>query len=196
VGEKKRQAEMKEHIARIEYKEWGSDELASLMELQFIKTMRPMMNRASRKINYRYTLTLHPEAQADEELRVSTTADSEGPRFGSRKRALDERTKIYQAAFGVEADGLFFHNEMSKWHMILGREKVIERLRDKMHSDELVLADGVIELPGRHPHERAFIKIEEGCLKEVHLVDAHGEIEIHPLEDYPDMRRLVARFGR
>lgn len=196
VGDKKRQAEMKEHIARIEYKEWGSDELASLMELQFIKDLRPLMNRASRKINYRYTLTLHPEAPAGEELRVSTSIDSEWPRFGSRARAQEERAKIYQAAFGVEADGLFFQQEMSKWHIILGREKVQERLQAKLLADELVLTDGAIELPGRRRDERAFIKIEDGRLKEVQLVDSQGEVEIYPLEDYPDMRRLVARFSR
>jgi DNA polymerase III epsilon subunit family exonuclease len=194
VGLSKKDLELRSHVARVEYKEWGSDLLASLMELQFIKTLRPLMNRASRKINFRYTLTLHPKSLPGEEVRVSTTVDEESPRYGSRERAKDARAKVYKDALGVEADGLFFTTQMEKFRAALGEAVVMERLREKMAPESMTLADRDLELPGRTKGERALVVIRQGGLKEVQIIDEHGEVEIHEIGDYPDMRRLVLSY--
>jgi hypothetical protein len=152
------------------------------------------MNRASRKINFRYTLSLHPQAAPGSEVRVSTTTDEEAPRFGSRKMAEAARARVYQEAFAVEADGLFFVEKMRQYRTVLGDEAVAQRLQEKISPHQILLSENEIPLPGRTPREQAFVIIREGRLQEVQLIDEQGEVEIYPLEDYPDMRRLVAKF--
>lgn len=196
AGNSKRDLEIRQHVACVETKEWGSDLVASLMELHFIKTLRPVMNRASRKINFRYTLTLHPQAAPGEEVRVSTTTDEEASRWGSRVMAQAARTRVYQEAFAVEADGLFFVEKMRQFRQILGAEKVAERLAEKMSPENVLSGDHEIEQAGRRADEKAFVVVRQGQLQEVRFVDAHGEVEIHPLENYPDMKRLVVRHLR
>lgn len=194
AGNSKRDLEIRQHVARVEVLEWGSDLVASLMELQLIKSMRPVMNRASRKINFRYTLTLHPQAPPGEEVRVSTSTDEEASRWGSRKTAQEARVKVYQEAFAVEADGLFFVEKMRQFRQILGTEKVIDRLAEKMSPEAVLSGDHEIEGPGRRAGEKSFVVVRQGQLQEVRFLDEHGEVEIHPLENYPDMKRLVVRF--
>jgi DNA polymerase III epsilon subunit family exonuclease len=193
AGSSKRDLEIRQHVARVEAREWGSDLVASLMELHFIKTLRPVMNRASRKVNFRYTLTLHPSAPPGDEVRVSTTTDEDASRWGSRVMAQAARTRVYQEAFAVEADGLFFVEKMRQFHQILGAEKVMARLAEKMSPEAVLSGDHEIEGPGRRADEKSFVVVRQGQLQEVRFVDAHGEVEIHPLENYPDMKRLVVR---
>jgi DNA polymerase III epsilon subunit family exonuclease len=196
AGNTKRDIELRTHVAKIDFKLWGSDELASLMELHYIKALRPLMNRASRKVNFRYTLSLHPQAAPGSEVRVSTTADEDVPRFGSRKMAEEARAKVYQAAFAVEADGLFFVEKMRQYRTVLGDAAVAQRLAEKIYPHQTLLTENDIALPGRTPKEQAFVIVREGRLIEVQLVDEQGEVEIYPLEDYPDMRRIVAKFTK
>lgn len=194
AGTTKRDLELRQHVARVEAREWGSELVASLLELHFIKTMRPVMNRASRKINFRYTLTLHPEAAPGEEVRVSTCKDEEASRWGSRAMAQAARTRVYQEAFAVEADTLFFAEKMRQFRQILGVGKVMERLAEKLSPEAVLSGDHEIEQPGRRADEKAYVVVRQGQLQEIRFVDAHGEVEIHPLENYPDMKRLVVRF--
>lgn len=196
AGKTKRDIELRTHVARIEYKLWGSDQLASLMELHFIKTLRPVINRQGRKVMFRYTLTLHPTAAPGSEVRVSTTSDDEGPRWGSRKFAEAARARVYQEALGVEADGLFFIEKMKQFRTVLGDEAVAQRLAEKISPNQILLGDREIEWPGREPGGRAIVVIRQSRLVEVQLVDPQGEVEIYPLEDFPDMRRLIARFAK
>lgn len=196
AGDKKREQELREHVARIEFMEWGSDLVASLMEFHFIKTLRPALNRANRKIQFRYTLTLHPESEPGAELRVSTVKDGEevSLRYGSRKFAQEARERIYKEAFALEADGLFFIDQMRQFRRLLGETQVMERLRSKMQPRELLSGDHVIREKGRTPGEFSQVVIKNGELKEIQLIQSDGEVEIHKIESYPDLKRIVARY--
>ncbi|MBY0517228.1 MAG: GIY-YIG nuclease family protein [Bacteriovoracaceae bacterium] len=194
TGINKREVEMKSHIARIDYIEWGSELAASLMELQLIKTLKPVMNRAGKKRVFRYTLSLHPEALPGEEIRVSSSSDEEFLRFGSKIKAQEVRQKIYQQAFGVEADGLFFVRQMEQFRKVLGHETVLARLREKMTPSSLPLEDHTVELAGRKRDEKTLIVVRNGALKELQFIDSQGEVEIYALEDFPDMKAMVRSY--
>jgi DNA polymerase III subunit epsilon len=194
AGSNKREKELREHVARIDFKEWGSELVASLMELHFIKTLRPSLNRASRKISFRYSLALHPESEPGSELRVSTLKDESPLKFGSRKSAQEAREKIYKDAFAVDADGLFFIDQMRQLRNVLGNEEVFKRLKVKMNPVDLLKGDYVIQKPGPKQHDLIEVIIKSGELKEVRSIDNNGEVEIYPLESYPDMLRIVTRY--
>jgi DNA polymerase-3 subunit epsilon len=196
AGDKKREQEIREHVARIEFMEWGSDLVASLMEFYFIKTLRPTLNRANRKTQFRYILTLNTESEPGAELRVSTIKDDDevSLRFGSRQFAQDARERIYKEAFAVEADGLFFVDKMRQFRRVLGSEQVIDRLKEKMQPRELLSGDHVIREKGRTPGEFSQVVIQNGELKEIQLVQSDGEVEVHRIESYPDLKRIVARY--
>ncbi len=196
VGTTGRNLELRKLVAKVEYQEWGSELAASLMELQLIKSLRPSLNRAGRKKHFRYTLTFHPDAEPGDEVRLSTSVSEEhsAPRFGSKKRAKDARSELYQSAFGIEADGLFFKDQMKKFRSILGNEAVIQRLQEKFQSGEVKYQDQEIELPGRRSNEKSFIVIQNSSIHELRFIDDQGELEIYPLEDFPDMRRILSSF--
>lgn len=196
AGDKKREQELRGHVARIEFLEWGSDLVASLMEFHFIKTLKPSLNRANRKTQFRYTLILSSESEPGAELRVSTVKDDEDVslRFGSRKFAQQAREKIYKEAFALEADGLFFVDQMRQFRRVLGGDQVIERLREKMQPRELISGDHVIREKGRTPSEFSQVVIKNGELTEIQMIQADGEVEVHRIESYPDLKRIVARY--
>ena len=75
-------------------------------------------------------------------------------------------------------------------------QRVGLRSSQKISPHQILLTENEIALPGRTPKEKAFVIVREGRLQEVQLVDEQGEVEIYPLEDYPDMRRLVAKFTK
>ncbi len=194
AGEKKRDRELRQHVARVDYQLWGSEALASLMELHFIKTLRPALNRAGRKTNYRYGLALHPQAPAGQELRVITGESDEAQRFGSRRYAEAACERIYQEAFGVRPGTLSFPAQMEVFRRTLGAEQVAARLREKLQEVRVELSDGSFALPAPPRHQVCQLVVAGGELKEVQLVDEQGEVHIYPLENYPDMRRVVAKL--
>jgi hypothetical protein len=119
AGSNKREKELREHVGRIDFKEWGSELVASLMELHFIKTLR---------------------------------------------------------------------------RNVLGNDEVFKRLKVKMNPVDLLKGDYVIQKPGPKQHDLIEVIIKSGELKEVRSIDNNGEVEIYPLESYPDMMRIVTRY--
>lgn len=196
AGSNKREKELREHVAKIDFKEWGSELVASLMELHFIKTLRPSLNRASRKISFRYSLALHPESEPGSELRVSTLKDESPLKFGSRKSAQEAREKIYKDAFAVDADSLFFIDQMRQFRRILGEDQVIQRLREKMMPKELLRGDHIIKEKGRSDSEFIQVVILAGELKEIQIIQMNGDMDIHQIESYPDLKRIVLNYLR
>jgi DNA polymerase III epsilon subunit family exonuclease len=194
AGKTKRDLELRNLVAKVQYQEWGSDFVASLMELQLIKSMRPLYNRASRKKNFRYTISFKPHSEPGEELKVSTLVNDHQPRWGSREKAKEICAALYQDAFGIKFESLFFVDEMKKLSSILGRETVIKRLKEKFDRLSLKFTDQDFEIPGRKMNEKGYLVFSEGRLKEIRFLDSQCELEIYPLEDYPDMRRLVEKF--
>jgi DNA polymerase III epsilon subunit family exonuclease len=194
TGKTKRDLELRQQVTKVNYQEWGSDFVASLMELQLIKSMGPIFNRASRKKNFRYTISFNPQSSPGEELKVSTHLNDDTSRWGSRVKAKEICAIIYQEAFGLKFESLFFCDEMTKLSSILGREIVLKRLKDKFDLLSINFSNQEVEIPGRHKKEKGLLVIAEGRLKEIRFLNNEGEIEIHPLEDYPDMRRYVERF--
>lgn len=195
AGLKKRELEMRQVLARIEHQEWGSEIVASLMELQLIKSLRPLMNRAGRKTRFRYTLTFHPHANPGQEITVGTLA-REGADYGSRQGAEMARARIWKEAFGLDAEATDFSARAQMFKLTLGAEAYTSRLKGAFESRSEELADGDFEVRGRKRDEKGFIVVRDGELKEVRFVDAQGEVEFHPLDDHPDMRRLFRSFLR
>ncbi len=194
VGKSKRDLELRKKLDHIHFIEAGSEFAASLLEMQFIKTMKPSLNRAGRKTHFRYSLQLHLAGKAGEELRVSNISSDEGLNFGSRKSAEQAREKIYKEAFGLTVDTLFFSEQMSTFHSHLGREKIFERLNEKLDNLLLNFTDQIVKIPGRTDDEVGLLIIEKGNLKELRFQKNEEDCEIYPLSDYPDMRRLVSQY--
>lgn len=194
VGRTKRDLELRKTLDHIHFIETGSEFAASLLEMQFIKTMRPLLNRAGRKTHFRYSLYLNENSLAGEELRVSNTKYDNGIHFGSKKGALEARQRIYREAFGISVDSLFFADQMKTFRLRLGPDVVLSRIQAKLEALSLNLQDRVINIPGRNRDERALLIIEGGSLKELRFLKSEDDCEIYPLSDYPDMRRLVCHY--
>ena len=195
LGKNKRDTELRQHVAKIYYRLWGSEELASLMELHEIKTLFPSLNRASRKRRYRYSLSLSLNSLPGDEVRIVSSPKSEEGLFGSRQVASSVRKRAYREAFGIEPDSHYFLQEMKKWRTILGDEVVLEKLKNYLKLTPDILPDGIFAFSVSEPLQQAQLIIEGGELKELRLLKKHEE-EIYPLSSFPDMKRLVSRFLR
>lgn len=194
-GLKKHELELKSLIERVEFQEWGSEIVASLMELQMIKTLRPRMNRAGRKTHFRYTLQLHTHGIPGEEVCVAMLRQ-DGANYGSRTSAENARARVWKKAFGLDIEHENFAGMVMAFKTSLGEEKYFNRLQEAINFDQETLSDGEHEVVGRKRGEKAFIVVKEGTLKELCFVDPQGEIEIYPLDNHPDMRRLLGTYLR
>lgn len=194
-GLKKHELEMKSLISRVEFQEWGSEIAASLMELQMIKTLRPRMNRAGRKTNFRYTLQLRTHEIPGEEVSVAMLKQ-DGANYGSRASAESARERVWKKAFGLDFNTEIFAQSVLLFKKSLGEEKYFARLQEAINFDQDVLDDGEYEFTGRKRDEKGLLIVKGGALKELCFVDSQGEVELHALDNHPDMRRLLGNFLR
>lgn len=192
LGQKKRELEMRQLLAKVEHQEWGSEFVASLMELHLIKTRRPLMNRAGRKTRFRFSLYFHRQASAGEEVTVGTHA-AEGAEYGSRTSAELAREKVWKQAFGLDLHAEDFAARAQVFKTALGELAYWQRLEKAFNDTREDLRDGDYEVPGRRRAEQGHVVVREGRIREVRFVDAQGEVEFYPVEDHPDMRRLFLK---
>jgi DNA polymerase III epsilon subunit family exonuclease len=194
VGKSKREMQLRLEVARVEVQEWGSDIAALVMELHFIKSLSPLLNRAGRKKSFPYSLSFHPRSSSGDEIRVTTSKVGVYGEWGTKKTALKMKNKIYFDLFGLHADSLFFEEDIKKIKYQIGEEVFLKRIQSQLVSFNFHLKDQQIPLPGRSPEEKAFLVISEGKICELKFIKPNNKEETFFIHDYPDMRKMLHSY--
>lgn len=178
-----REHQLKSRVERVEFMECFHELPTSILELHFIKSMRPHYNRVGRRKNFRYGLLLNPPSKVHypgDEIKVTTLKDDLPITYayGSKNSALRAKEAIYFKIFGLTLGDLHFNNQVANYKKILGEEGFYNKIKDYYDEKLKMIPDALIEKKNWSLH------IEDNSLKSIWVKNV-GRIEI---EETPDMR--------
>jgi DNA polymerase III epsilon subunit family exonuclease len=181
-----REHQLKSRVERVEFIECFHELPTDILELHYIKSLRPMYNRVGRRKNFRYGLLLNPPSKVlhpGDELKITTTMEDVPLVFsyGSKNSALRAKETIYAKLFGLNLGDLHFTNQMNNYKKVLGEDGLYKKIQDYYHEKLKVIPDVIIEKKNWSIH------IEDNSLKSI-WVNNLGHIKI---EETPDMRMAL-----
>lgn len=183
-----REQELKQRVTRVDFMETYHSLPTSMLELHYIKTLKPSFNRASRKTRFRFALVpIVLSDQLGEEIKLSTiTADaSTYYQFGSKKNAYYEKAKIYTDAFGVNLFAPDFLKQLALFKKSLGEELYHEKILKSYQKRDIRLGTRTIE------NIEWSVSIEDDELKSISLHRHLPEQVNIKINESPDMRHIL-----
>lgn len=133
-----REEKLKSEVVTVDYLETFHQLPTSLLELHFIKTLRPKYNRAQRARIFRYGLKLK-ESPFPEIKIVTTTSELETAYlFSTKTHAQKKLQNIYQKIFGLDLFDLQFQQKIQIFYHTLGHEIFFNKLK-KFYDDMLFI---------------------------------------------------------
>lgn len=133
-----REEKLKSEVVTVDYLETFHQLPTSLLELHFIKTLRPKYNRAQRARIFRYGLKLK-ESPFPEIKIVTTTSELETAYlFSTKTHAQKKLQNIYQKIFGLDLFDLQFQQKIQIFYHTLGHEIFFNKLK-KIYDDMLFI---------------------------------------------------------
>lgn len=133
-----REEKLKSEVVTVDYLETFHQLPTSLIELHFIKTLRPKYNRAQRARIFRYGLKLK-ESPFPEIKIVTTTSELETAYlFSTKTHAQKKLQNIYQNIFGLDLFDLQFQQKIQIFYHTLGHEIFFNKLK-KIYDDMLFI---------------------------------------------------------
>ena len=177
----RRERNLKSEVTRVDYLECYDDLPTSLLELHFIKTLRPKYNRAQRKKVFRYGVKKSFNEKGVLEIKP-TTHVLDLPiqlTFGSRIHAERFVEKIYENLFGIKLSHPMFHQQINLFIKTLGADKFNEKLNKTLSAFEQSLEDQVFQIS-----DKWSLEISDNKLIKIYL-EGSGTFLI---DETPDMR--------
>ena len=181
-----REHQLKSRVERVDFMECFHDLPTTLLELHYIKTMKPYYNRAGRRKNFKYAVVLNPLSKCHtpgEEIKVTTVADN-APLvycYGSKRSAIRAKEMIYAKVFGLVYTDLNFCDQIKNFKKILGEDNFYKKIKDHYDEKLQMLPDTIFE------KRNWSVMIEDNSLKSIWVKNI-GVVEI---EETPDMRVLL-----
>ena len=181
-----RERELKSNVIRVEFMECFDDLPTGILELHFIKNLKPYYNRAGRRKKFRYALRLNTMSEAmapGDELKL-TQFTNDIPilySFGSRKAAQRMKEQIFLDAFGHIPGDLHFEFQITSVKKLIGSNAYYNMIKEKYDEKITNLSDMNI----RKKHWN--LTIENNALKSIWIKNV-GKID---LVETPDMRMIL-----
>jgi DNA polymerase III epsilon subunit family exonuclease len=184
-----REHQLKSRVEKVEFMECFHELPTGILELHFIKTLRPQYNRAGRRKSFRYGLLLNPLGSVHhpgDEIKVTTIMENLPLMYsyGSKKSALRAKEAIYFKVFGLTIGDLNFHNQVNNYKKVLGEEVFYQKIKDYYEEKLQVLPDMLYE------KKNWSLLIENNLIKNIWVKNV-GKIDI---EETPDMRWMLMQL--
>lgn len=189
-----KERELKGSIHKITFELTGNDLCARLFECRQIKKLRPQFNRSMNRIRFPYTL-LWSEGE-DGFLKPDITslkfvqAEEVTIRLHSRRAAQKKIAKIYDLAFGIDMNSMFFESNLNNFKKTL-KEEFNHRIRKVLLGQDYPEKNFYVKQRGRRDDEIAFIIVEDGKLKRIEYRGESQLMETVSLEEDQDMKQIM-----
>ncbi len=185
---RKKDVELKNQVAKIEYQLTHNEFMALLLEAQEIKRLRPQFNTALNRVKFRYCLDLK-EVDGFLVPCVSTRVHENCARhFRSRKIVTEQIIKLYRESFSLDFESRGFEEGLLKWQKVLGAEVYNQKIGAWLSRFDYPVEDG--ELLYEKASQRMLLKIKSGELQSVTVFTEEGEV-FYNIEDDPDIKRMI-----
>lgn len=178
-----REHQLKTRVERVEFLECFHDLPTTLLELHYIKTMRPYFNRAGRRKNFRYGMVLNPPSKCHgpgDEIKITRITDDVPLvySFGSKRGAIRAKEMIYAKVFGLVYNDLNFSDQINNYKRVLGEEGFYKKIKDHYEEKLQVIPDTIFE------KRNWSVMIEDNSLKSIWVKN----IGVITIDETPDMR--------
>ncbi len=158
---RKKDIELKDRIADIQYQVTGHELTALLLEAHEIKTLRPLYNKALNRIRTPYGIELSKNSPYEIKV-VSTKTHPECEyKFSSKNVAIKKRDSLYQAVLGTTPDSFFYEKVMTSYLEKLGEEEFNKLIEKVFYGNSPKETDYRIKLKGRSLKEVAIIRVRD-----------------------------------
>jgi DNA polymerase III epsilon subunit family exonuclease len=181
-----REQQLKSRVERVEYLECFHDLPTTLLELHYIKTMRPYFNRMGTRKNFRYGIILNPPSRCHapgDEIKITQSVENVPLvySYGSKRGAIRAKEMIYAKVFGLVYTDLNFADQINNYKRVLGEDLFYKKIRDHYEEKLQVLSDTIFE------KRNWSLMIEDNSLKSIWVKN----IGVVTIEETPDMRALL-----
>lgn len=189
--------QLKNQIARIEYKKTGNELAALLFESHEIKTLKPKFNHALRRKLFPIALELKKDKSGIMDFKVFTQNPNEKHTFlfKNKKAARRRIDSYYKSLLGYDQDHFDFVKAKDNLIDKVGTEQYNHMLEKIMNQKVPAHKDFDIKLPGLKKSETCLISVREHMPSEMVYIDNHGEIreEVELYQDQ-DMIGILQSF--
>ncbi|MEA9358183.1 exonuclease domain-containing protein [Bacteriovorax sp. PP10] len=181
-----REQQLKSRVERVEYLECFHDLPTTLLELHYIKTMRPYFNRVGTRKNFRYGIILnHPSKchAPGDEIKITKSVEDVPLvySYGSKRGAIRAKEMIYAKVFGLVFTDLNFADQINNYKRVLGEDLFYKKISDHYEEKLQVLPDTIFE------KRNWSLMIEDNSLKSIWVKN----VGVVTIEETPDMRALL-----
>jgi DNA polymerase-3 subunit epsilon len=209
----KKALEMKSAVARVEYRETGSELVALLLESEEIKKHQPLFNRAQRRTYFNYGLYSFFDEHGYLNLKVMRIIDELDPlytyssvREGKEHLfSITEKYGLCQKLTGLyQTKGACFHHQIGQCNGACIGEELPEDYNERVRTalDNYHFGDQSFFVfdQGRNKNEKSVIKIENGKYKGFGFVDRNCnhfddmDEKIRPMKDNREVRHIINSY--
>jgi DNA polymerase III epsilon subunit family exonuclease len=181
-----REQQLKSRVERVEYLECFHDLPTTLLELHYIKTMRPYFNRMGTRKNFRYGIILNSPSKCHtpgDEIKITQSVENVPLvySYGSKRGAIRAKEMIYAKVFGLVYTDLNFADQINNYKRVLGEDLFYKKISDHYEEKLQVLPDTIFE------KRNWSLMVEDNSLKSIWVKN----IGVVTIEETPDMRALL-----
>jgi DNA polymerase-3 subunit epsilon len=194
---RKKDIQLKNLVAQIDYQLAGHEILAMLIECQEIKTHRPPFNHQYNRVRFPYGLKLKYDENGVLDLQVEgRKADSEYLyHFASKSVAKKRLSKIYRTVFGVERDSIHFREKYSLLLSTLGASQINSMLEKIYRYSSLKNDEGRIPLPGRSRQEKAILSFKDHSPTQIEYIKSGETVDVFSLNSDQDLKDIFTKWA-
>lgn len=184
-----REEKLKSEVVAVEYLETYHQLPTSLLELHFIKTLRPKYNRAQRTRIFRYGLKLKETPIPEIKIVTATSELETAYLFSTKTHAQKKLQNIYQNMFGLDLYDLHFHQKIQLFYQTLGHDTFFKKFKKVYDDMFLVFDDQTLSSHTNAQNPNWEIQIKNNQIHGIKLKN-HSTIK---LTETPDMRSIFQK---
>jgi len=210
----KKAIEMKNAIARVDFKITGSELVALLLESSEIKKHQPFYNRAQRRTYFNYGLYSFIDDNGYINLKLMKIIDELNPLYTyaslhegkEHLTNLTERFELCQKLTGLyETSGACFHYQIHQCKgACIGEETAADyniKVQKALENYHFEKQNFLVIDKGRNEEEKSVVKVEGGKYLGFGFVSETGGIDqlherIQPMKDNREVRQIINSYLR
>lgn len=194
---RKKDIELKNKIAHLDYKLMGSEIAALLFECHEIKTLRPPYNRAMNRKRFPYRLILQKRNSGEQVIKLTKMTDDESHMtYASRLLAEKARNALYRAILGFEYGSLHFDRAKENLIQKIGMEQFNEMVLKVFQRDLVGARNYNLKVPGRKKNENCIVEVRDRHPVALHFQSSSNQERIELYSDQDMMRILSAQLRK
>lgn len=186
---RKKDLQLKNKIAHIDYKLTGNELAALLLESQEIKQSKPYFNHALKSTRFKYGVKL-----TDAGLKVTTEDTESNARFKSKAQAQRAIDSYISRTFGIPSHE-YLENGLKKYQQILGEKEYSQKMAYFFQTFEYPKPNFSVRMRGIRQNEHCILQVKDNSLLHIIYLDSSGELlDTIPLREDRDQRLILINY--